>query len=100
MFWQSLILIFASRLTILRSDRLVKKAFLQACTVGTPWWQVLSRFLSEHHFEGLLADGPFYVADAVQSLRDQWYNSVCQTYITKVSFCLDNLCILLIWHHI
>ena len=91
LFWQKLTLEFVSRLTTLPSDRLVKRAFLQAAELWTPWWQHLSTFLSDHHLEGLLADGPFYVTNAAQSLRDQWYKSVCQSSGTKVSFFIDNM---------
>lgn len=91
LFWQKLTLKFVSRLTTLPSDRLVKMAFLQASSLGTPWWQHLSAFLSEHHLEGLLVDGPFSVTSAVQSLREQWFNSVCQSSAPKVSCFIDNM---------
>ena len=83
--------LYVSRLSELPSDRLVKKAFTHASSVNTLWWQKLSLWLSQHGFEGVLAEGNFSLANAEQHLRDKWYHGICQSSATKVSFFMDNM---------
>ena len=64
--WQKMVLKYVSRLSKLPSDRLVKKAFTHASSVNTLWWQKLSLWLSQHGFEGVLAEGTFSLANAEQ----------------------------------
>ena len=54
-------------------------------SVNTLWWQELSLWLSQHGFEGVLAEGTFSLANAEQHLRDKWYHGICQPSATKVS---------------
>ncbi len=51
------------------SDRLVKKDFTHALSVNTLWWQKLSLWLSQHGFEGVLAEVTLLLANAEQHLR-------------------------------
>ncbi|DBA85819.1 TPA: hypothetical protein ACH3X1_005371 [Trebouxia sp. C0004] len=78
---------YVSRLSELPSDRLVKEAFTHASSVNTLWWQKLSLWLSQHGFEGVLAEGNFSKAN----LRDKWYHGICQSSARKVSFFMDNM---------
>ncbi len=89
--WQKMVLKYVSRLSKLPSDRLVKKAFTQASSVNTLWWQKLSLWLSQHGFEGVLAEGTFSLANAEQHLRDKRYHGICQSSATKDSFFMDNM---------
>ena len=82
---------YISWLRKLPSDRLVKKAFTHASSVNTLWWQKLSLWLSQHRFEGVLAEGTFSLVNAEQHLRDKWYHGICQSSATKVSFFMDNM---------
>ncbi len=66
--WQKLVLKYVSRLSELPSDRLVKKAFTHASSVNTLWWQKLSLWLSQHGFEGVLAEGTVSLVNAEQHL--------------------------------
>ena len=83
---QKMVLKYVTRLSELPSDRLVKKAFIHASSVNTLWWQKLSLWLSQHGFEGVLAEGTFSLANAEQHLRDKWYHGICQSSATKVRF--------------
>ena len=56
LYWQNMLLKYVSRISKLPSDRLVKKAFTHASSVNTLWWQKLSLWLSQHRFEGVLAE--------------------------------------------
>ena len=76
---------------LIRHDRLVKKAFTHASSVNTLWWQNLSLWLSQHGFEGVLAEGTFSLANAEQHLRDKCYHGICQSSATKVSFFMNNM---------
>ena len=67
------------------------KAFTHASSVNTLWWQKLSLWLSQHGFEGVLAEGTLSLANAEQHLRDKWYHGICQSSATKVSFFMDNM---------
>ncbi len=62
-----------------------------ASSVNTLWWQKLSLWLSQHGFEGVLAEGTFSLANVEQHLRDKWYHCICQSSATKVSFFMDNM---------
>ena len=57
----------------------------------TLWWQKLSLWLSQHGFEGMLAEGTFSLDNAEQHLRDKWYHGIYQSSVTKVSFFMDNM---------
>ncbi len=89
--WQKRILKYVSGLSKLPSDRLVKKAFIHAPSLNTPWWQRLSPLLNQHDFEGVLAEGAFSISNAEQCIRDKWYSSLCQSSATKVSSFIDNM---------
>ena len=91
LYWQKMLLKYVSRISELPSDRLVKKAFTHASSVNTLWWQKLSLWLSQHRFEGVLAEGTFSLVNAEQHLRDKWYHGICQSSATKVSFFMDNM---------
>ncbi len=60
LYWQKMLLKYVSRISELPSDRLVKKAFTHASSVNTLWWQKMSLCLSQHRFEGVLAEGLFH----------------------------------------
>ena len=51
----------------------------------------LSLWLSQHRFQGVLAEGTFSLVNAEQHLRDKWYHGICQSSATKVSFFIDNM---------
>ena len=91
LFWQKMLLNYVARLVDLPSDRLVKKAFTHASSVRTPWFQQMFAWLHGNQFQGLLAEGTFSVPSAVDTLRDNWLSSVCQSPATKVSFYVDNM---------
>ena len=99
LFWQKLILKHVARLTDLPGDRLVKKAFAHSSLHQTLWWQKLVSYelvsyhawLAQHRFEGLLAEGAFSASNAVMTLRDDWFSSVCQSPATKTSCYIDNM---------
>jgi len=84
------VLKYVSRLSELPSDRLVKKAFNHASSVNTLWWQKLSLWLSQHGFEGVLAEGTFSLANAEQHLRDKWYQAIFRILLFTVSRCSSN----------
>ena len=86
-----MLLKYVSRISKLPSDMLVEKAFTHASSVNTLWWQKLSLWLSQHRFEGVLAEGTFSLVNAEQHLRDKWYHGICQSSATKVSFFTDNM---------
>ncbi len=91
LYWQKMLLKYVSRISELPSDRLVKKAFTHASSVNTLWWQKLSLWLSQHRFQGVLAEGTFSLVNAEQHLRDKWYHGICQSSATKVSLFMDNM---------
>ena len=41
-------------------------------------------WLSDYDFQGLIANGAFSLQNAVTTLRDKWFNQVCQSDLTKV----------------
>ena len=86
-----MLLKYVSRISEVPSDRLVKKGFTHALSVNTLWWQNLSLWLSQHRFEGALAEGTFSLVNAEQHLRDKWYHGICQSSATKVNFFMDNM---------
>ena len=53
-------------------DRLVKQAFTHAQQPKTTW------------FQSLIANGTFSLPSAMTTLRDKWFNQVCQLDLTKV----------------
>jgi len=99
LYWQKMSLKYVSRISELPSDTLVKRAFTHASSMNTLWWQKLntlwwqqlSLWLSQHRFEGVLAEGTFSLVNAEQHLRDKWYHGICQSSATKVSFFMDNM---------
>ena len=91
LFWQKIVLKYVSQLSSLPNDRLVKLAFNHACSTQSPWCTEVSSFLSQHHFQGLLADAPFLVPSAIEGLRKHWYHSISQSTATKPCFVMDNV---------
>ena len=49
----------------------------------------LSSWLSDYGFQGLIANGTFSVSNAMTTLRDKWFNPVCQSDFTKVKCFMD-----------
>ena len=92
LFGQKMILKYVARLVDLPGDRLVKMHLLMCLHVRRFWWQKLVALLAQHHLEGLLAEGAFSVSNAVQTLRDDWFTSQCQSLATQTSICIDNMC--------
>ena len=56
LFWHKILVQFVKRLVNLPNDRLVKQAFTQAQQQSTTWFQQLLGWLSDHDFQGLLAN--------------------------------------------
>ena len=48
-------------------------------------------WLSQHGFEGLLAEVTSSLANAEQHLRDNRHHGLCQSSATRVSFFMDNM---------
>ena len=46
---------------------------------------------TDYDFQGLIANGTFSVQNAMTTLRDRWFNQVCQSDLTKVKCFLDNM---------
>jgi len=91
LYCRKVLLKYVSRISELPSDRLVKKACTHASFVNTHWWQKLSLWLNQHRFEGVLAEGPFSLANAEEHLGNKWVHGICQSSATKVSFFMDNI---------
>ena len=93
LFWQKMNLRYVARLSDLLDDRLVKKAIVHASPHQMLWWQrLVSRLdLAQGSFEGLLAEGAWSVLNAVQTLRDDRFGSVCQFSAAKTSFDTTNM---------
>ena len=91
LFWYKMLLQYVGRLFDLPNDRLVKQAFTHAQQQKTTWFQKLSSWLSDYGFQGLIANGTFSVSNAMTTLRDKWFNQVCQSDFTKVKCFIDNL---------
>ena len=72
-------------------DGLVELAFTQMRSENSPWFANLLSFLDSHDFQGLLTDAPFSVASAVEEFRKHWYDGVCLSPATKVSFFMDTM---------
>ena len=77
--WYKMLLQYVGRLVDLPNDRLVKQAFTHAQQQKTTWFQKLSSWLSDYGFQGLIANGTFSVSNAMTTLRDKWFNQVCQS---------------------
>ena len=76
LYWQKMLLKYVSRISEFPSDRLVKKAFTHASSVNTLWWQKLSLWLSQHRFEGVLAEWGFFSGQCWAVCKRQvvpWY---------------------------
>jgi len=54
-------------------------------------WSDMGLWLSQHGFEGLLAEVTSSLANAEQHLRDKRYHGLCQSSATRVSFFMDNM---------
>ena len=91
LFWRKMLLQYIARLSDLPGERLVKKAFTHAQDVKTPWFQGVSKWLVDNHFDGLLRSGTFSVSDAVSTLRQQWLTTVCQSTSSKTQFYIDSM---------
>ena len=91
LFWYKMLLQYVGRLVDLPNDRLVKQAFTHAQQQKTTWFQKLSSWLSDYGFQGLIANGTFSVSNAMTTLRDKWFNQVCQLDCTKVKCFIDNM---------
>ena len=86
-----MLLQYVGQLVELPDDRLVKQAFTHAQQQNTTWFQKLSCWLSDYGFQGLIANGTFSVSNAMTTLRDKWFNQVCQSDLTKVKYFMDNM---------
>ena len=78
------------RLVNIPDDHLVKQAFTHAQQQKTTWFQKFSSWLC-FRVQCPIANGTFSISNAMTTLRDKWFNQVCQLDRTKINCFIDNM---------